>query len=103
MVLTTADKKWLDSRFATKEDLKRFATKEDLQVSNISLRLEIDETKRELKDEINSKHDEVMTVLDSILKEVVAGREHDLVINHQQEKQNQRLDKLEAVVGIVAQ
>jgi len=103
MVLTTADKKWFDSRFATKDDLKNFATKEDLQVSNISLRSEIDETKRELKDEINSKHDEVMTVLDSILKEVVAGREHDLVINHQQGEQNRRLDRLENVVGVTAQ
>lgn len=125
MALTTADKKWLGKNFvsktdlkkelkkfatkkdlenfATKKDLENFATKSDLAASNVRLGLEIDRTKRELKDEINSKHDEVMTSLDAIMKEVVAGREHDLVVVYQQDEQNKRLDKLEKVVGISTQ
>lgn len=43
------------------------------------------------------------TDLDAIMKEVVAGREHDLVIVHQQDGQNRRLDRLEKVAGISPQ
>lgn len=120
MALTTSDKKWLGSKFVTKDDLKqelkKLVTKEDLknELSNypnkvdltatkISLGLEIDHKIDGLRDEMNEKHSEVMTSLDAIMKEVTAGREHDLVIVYQQDKQNERLDRLEKKTGIVTQ
>lgn len=116
MALTTADKKWLGKNFvsktdlkkelkgfATKKDLERFATKSDLAASNVRLGLEFDHKFDNLEQKMVEKHDEVMTGLDAIMKEVVAGREHDLVMVYQQDKQNKRLDKLEKAVGISTQ
>lgn len=100
-MLTKTDKQWIEGhtvskeelkkelgKFATKEDLKGFATKTDLAESNIRLRTEMHQIRDELKEEIRSKHDQVMTVLDKIMAEVVKGREHDLVIAHQVERLN---------------
>lgn len=100
-MLTKDDKSWIKQnavskdelkgelkRFATKEDLKGFATKEDLIASNVRLGLEFDEKIDNLKDEMNGKFDKVTTTLDKILKEVVKGREHDLVVSYQIEKIN---------------
>lgn len=99
MALTTGDKKWLEGKFVTKTELKKelskYATKGDLTANGARLGIEFDKKIDELKDEMTEKHDEVMTTLDAIMKEVVAGREHDLVVDHQQSVQNRRLDKLE--------
>lgn len=56
-----------------------------------------------LRDEMNDNFSEVMTSLDAIMKEVTVGREHDLVTVYQQDKQNERLDRLEKKTGIVTQ
>ncbi len=84
MALTATDKQWLDSRFATKDDLKKelkkLATKSDLAASNVRLGLEFDKKFENLSGEMTRKHDEVMTVLDKIMTEVVKGREQ--YINH---------------------
>lgn len=90
-MLTKSDKSWAEGKFATKDDLKGFATKEDLTASNVRLRNDMAKMEDRLKGEINSKHDEVMTVLDKIMGEVVKGREHDLVVAHQIEKLNKQV------------
>lgn len=113
MALNNDDKKWLDNKFvtksdlkmelkkfATKEDLQKFATKEDLTVSNVRLGLEFDKKFEKLENKMDSRFDQLATTMDQILKEVVSGREHDLVVNLQQERQDRRLDKIEDVVGI---
>lgn len=73
-MLTKSDKDWV---------------KEEFVVNNVRIRTEMRRMEDELKEEIRSKHDDVMTVLDKIMKEVARGREHDLVVSHQVE----RLDK----------
>lgn len=77
MALTTADKKWLGKNFVSRSDLKKelknFATKSDLAASNVRLGLEFDHKFDSLKQDMVEKHDEVMTGLDAIMKEVAAG------------------------------
>ncbi len=81
-MLTKSDKSWIEEKFATKDDLT---------ANNIRLGLEFDKKIDGLKNELIGKHDEVMTVLDKIMTEVVKGREHDLVVAHQIEKLNKRV------------
>lgn len=104
MILSNDDKKWLDNKFVTKSDLKKelkkFATKEDLTASNVRLGLEFDKKFGNLENKMDSRFDQLATTMDQILREVVAGREHDLVVNLQQERQDRRLDKIEEVAGI---
>lgn len=79
----------------TENDL---ATKEDLVAATTRLGLEFDKKLDDLRQEVVVGFDRVNTTLDAVYKEVVAGRQHDLVINHQQDIQNLRLDKLEEIV-----
>lgn len=75
-----------------------WATKEDLVAATTRLGLEFDKKLDELRQEVVVGFDRVNTTLDAVYKEVVAGRQHDLVINHQQDVQNLRLDKIEKVL-----
>lgn len=75
-MLTKSDKSWVKDEFV---------------VNNVRLRTEMAQMKDELKEEIRSKHDEVMTALDKIMGETVKGREHDLVVAHQIEKLNKQV------------
>ena len=72
-MLSKSDKEWV---------------KDEMTVSTVRLGLEFDKKIDGLKEEIRSKHDDVMTKLDKIMSEVVKGREHDLVVDHQIEKLN---------------
>jgi len=76
-----------------------WATKEDLAVATTRLGLEFDKKIDDLRGEMVEGFDKVNTTLDAIYKEVMAGRQHDLVINHQQDVQNSRLDKIEKVLS----
>ena len=76
------------------------ATKEDLVAATTRLGLECDKKLDDLRGEMVLGFDKVNTTLDVIYKEVVAKRQHDLVINHQQDIQDSRLDKLEEVIKV---
>ncbi len=94
-MLTKDDKKWIDDKFATKEDLRtelrKYATKDDLTVMGARLGLEFDKKIDNLKEDIGTKHDEVLTRLDKIMGGVIKGREHDLVVAHQIERLNKHV------------
>ena len=104
-MLTKSDKKWAEEKFVTKDDLrselkkyatkddlkselKKYATKDDLTVSQVRLGVEFDKKIDDLREDMGGKHNQVMTVLDKLLAEVVKGREHDLVVDFQIEKLN---------------
>lgn len=67
-----ATKKDLE-RFATKKDLERFATKLELSKLEVDMNLGFDKIREEMatKDEFR----QVMTILDKVLKEVLAMRQ----------------------------
>lgn len=76
-----ATKKDLD-KFATKEDLKKFATKEDLKefatkIDLAKLEIKMNLEFEKVREEMATKDDfrKVMTVLDHVLKEVLAMRQ----------------------------
>lgn len=58
--MTKNDKSWIKDEFV---------------VNNVRLRTEMAQVKDELKEEIRSKHDEMMTALDKIMGETVKGGE----------------------------
>lgn len=64
-----------------------WATKDDLVAATTRLGLEFDKKIDDLRDEMVGGFDKVNTTLDAIYTEVVAGRQHDLMINHQQDVQ----------------
>lgn len=78
-MLTKSDKSWAEGKFATKDELraelKNLTTKDDLTASNVRLGVEFDKKIDVLREESRSDHDEVMTALDEVMRELVRGRE----------------------------
>lgn len=87
-MITDADVKKLERKFATKDDLKKFATKDDLKKCA---------TKDDLKN--YATRDDLVNFKDDILSEIIKLREDiEVVIGYRDmiEDHDQRIGKLEA-------
>lgn len=83
-MLTKTDKGWIDSKFATKEDLS---------VARIDLKTEMANMEERIEEKAQIRHDELLNLFDGLAGEVKDNEEFRLVANH-------RLDRLEAAVGV---
>lgn len=77
-MLTGDDIKKLEQKFATKKDLEKFATKIDLAGLEVKMNLEFEKVREEMatKDDFRK----AMTVLDKVLKEVLAMRQEQTML-----------------------
>jgi len=98
MALSSDDKKWVKNNFASNKALDE--VKKEMRAMGFRLGLEFDEKMDRLEEKMDGRFDVVMTTLDEMMKELKAGREHDLVVAHQQGIQDNRLDVLESAVGV---
>ncbi|HBC44628.1 MAG: hypothetical protein UX08_C0001G0061 [Candidatus Collierbacteria bacterium GW2011_GWB1_45_35] len=70
-MLTTADKNWIKTNFATKDDLSNYATRAELFK-------EIGEFRLEMKESLN----EIKNTLDYVVGEIKENRQERDVISH---------------------
>lgn len=94
-MITSDDIKKLKGVFVTKDDLKQFATKVDLA----KLQMEMNERFEAVEERMATKDDfrKVMTVLDKVLKEVLAIRQEQSVHTGDHMRINERLNNIEKV------
>lgn len=83
-MLTKTDRGWIDSKFATKEDLS---------VARIDLKTEMTKMEQRIEEKAQIRHDELLNLFDGLAGEVKDNEEFRLVANH-------RLDRLEGTVGV---